>query len=78
MKGLKPRDLREKTIAELQELLEKERAALYDLRRRIALRETQDTASVKTTRHNIARIMTILTEKQRQEAGKEGPKGAKK
>lgn len=67
MKALKTRDLREKTIRELEEMVEKERAALYDLRRRLALRETQDTSSVKTTRHNIARILTVITEKKREE-----------
>lgn len=70
MKALKARDLREKTIRELEEMAEKERAALYDLRRRLALRETQDTSSVKTTRHNIARILTVLSEKKREEAKK--------
>lgn len=70
MKALKPRDLREKTIRELEEMVEKERAALYDLRRRLALRETQDTSSVKATRHNIARILTVITEKKRQELTK--------
>jgi large subunit ribosomal protein L29 len=70
MKALKPRDLREKTIRELEEMVEKERAALYDLRRRLALRETQDTSSVKTTRHNIARILTVITEKKREESKK--------
>lgn len=70
MKALKARDLREKTIRELEEVVEKERAALYDLRRRLALRETQDTSSVKTTRHNIARILTVLSEKKREEAKK--------
>lgn len=68
MKALKARDLREKTIRELEEMVEKERAALYDLRRRLALRETQDTSAVKATRHNIARILTVLTEKKREEA----------
>lgn len=70
MKALKTRDLREKTIRELEEMVEKERAALYDLRRRLALRETQDTSSVKTTRHNIARILTVITEKKREELKK--------
>ncbi len=68
MKALKTRDLREKTSRELEEMVEKERAALYDLRRRLALRETQDTSAVKTTRHNIGRILTVLTEKKREEA----------
>lgn len=67
MKALKARDLREKTIRELEEMAEKERAALYDLRRRLALRETQDTTAVKTTRHNLARILTVLTEKKNEE-----------
>lgn len=63
MKALKPSDLREKTVQELQELLEKEQAALYETRRKLVFREIKDVNSVREHRHNIARIHTIIGEK---------------
>lgn len=65
MKELKAKDLRSKSIAELEELLEKERASLYRARRDLVVRQTTDTASVKARCHNIARILTVITEKKR-------------
>ncbi|MGI8924541.1 MAG: 50S ribosomal protein L29 [Fimbriimonadales bacterium] len=65
MKALKVNDLREKTVQELQELLEKERIALYDSRRKLVFREIKDVNLVREHRHNIARIMTLITEKKR-------------
>jgi large subunit ribosomal protein L29 len=63
MSALKIRDLREKTIAELEEAVAKERASLYDVRRKLSFREIKDTNAVKTHRHNIARLLTLITEK---------------
>ena len=60
---MKARDLREQSAEELQELLTKERAALYKARRDLVFRQMTDTASLKIRRHNIARILTILGEK---------------
>jgi len=65
MKALKVNDLREKTVEELQELLEKERVALYDSRRKLVFREIKNVNLVREHRHNIARFMTLITEKQR-------------
>jgi large subunit ribosomal protein L29 len=65
MKDLKPADLREKSVPELEELLEKEKAALYKARRDLVFRQMTDTASLKVRRHNIARIHTVIAEKKR-------------
>jgi large subunit ribosomal protein L29 len=65
MKGLKPSELNEKTVPELEELLKQERAGLYKARRDLVFRQLTDTASLKVRRHNIARILTIISEKQR-------------
>ena len=65
MKDLKASELRDKSVPELDEMLKKERAVLYKARRDLVLRQMTDTASLKVRRHNIARIMTIITEKQR-------------
>ena len=65
MKTLKCDELRDKNVQELQELLEKERASLYETRRKLVFREVKDVNSVREHRHNIARIATIITEKKR-------------
>jgi ribosomal protein L29 len=38
---------------------------LFQLRQNKAVRKLSDTASIRITRHNIARLHTIITEKQR-------------
>lgn len=63
MKSLKPTELRDKSVPELETLLAQERAALYKARRDLVFRQMTDTASLKVRRHNIARIMTLIGEK---------------
>lgn len=65
MKDLMPSELRDKSVPELEEILKKERAALYKARRDLVFRQITDTASLKVRRHNIARILTIIEEKKR-------------
>ncbi|HJP84054.1 MAG TPA: 50S ribosomal protein L29 [Fimbriimonadaceae bacterium] len=63
MKDLKPSELRDKSVPELEELVKQERAALYKSRRDLVFRQMTDTASLKIRRHNIARILTAIAEK---------------
>jgi large subunit ribosomal protein L29 len=65
MKDLKPTDLRDKSVPELEEMIREERASLYLARRDLVFRRITDTASLKVRRHNIARMMTIIAEKKR-------------
>ncbi len=65
MKHLKNSELREKSVPELEELLVRERADLYKARRDLVFRQMTDVASLKVRRHNIARIMTTITQKKR-------------
>ena len=65
MKELKPTELRDKTVPELEEMVNQERAALYKARRDLVFRQMTDTASLKVRRHNIARMLTLITEKKR-------------
>lgn len=65
MKDLKTDELREKSVPELQDLLEHERASLYKARRDLVFRQITDVASLKIRRHNIARILTIIAEKKK-------------
>ncbi|MCW5935893.1 MAG: 50S ribosomal protein L29 [Fimbriimonadaceae bacterium] len=65
MKAIKATDLRSKTVPELEEMLRAERAAIFKARRDLVFRQTTDVASLKTRRHNIARILTLINEKKR-------------
>lgn len=65
MKETKAKDLRDKTVPELEELLEGERAALYKARRDLVFRQITDVKSLKARRHNIARLLTLIGEKKR-------------
>lgn len=65
MKALSTKELRSKKLEELQELLKQERGALFEDRRKLAFREGKDTNVVKNRRHNVARILTLITEMER-------------
>lgn len=65
MKSIKATDLRDKSVPELEQLIKDERAALYRARRDLVFRQSTDTTGLKTRRHNIARILTIIQEKKR-------------
>jgi len=65
MKDTKAKELREKSVPELETLLVEERAALYKARRDLVFRQITDTSTIKVRRHNIARILTIIDEKKR-------------
>ncbi|HRF58623.1 MAG TPA: 50S ribosomal protein L29 [Fimbriimonadaceae bacterium] len=65
MKDLKASELREKSVPDLEGLLDKERADLYKARRDLVFRQITDTAGLKVRRHNIARILTVIEEKKK-------------
>lgn len=65
MKDLKAKEVREKSVPELEEMVRQERAALYKARRDLVFRQTTDTTSLKVRRHNIARLLTVISEKKR-------------
>lgn len=65
MKGLKAKELREKNVPELEDLVRAERAGLYKARRDLVFRQTTDVAQLKTRRKNIARLLTLIEEKKR-------------
>lgn len=63
MKELKAKELRDKDVPELEKMLDEERAALYKARRDLVFRRITDTSTLKARRHNIARILTLISEK---------------
>jgi large subunit ribosomal protein L29 len=59
------KELRAKPINELQALLNEKRESLRAMRFKVAQRQLKKVHDVKNTRRDIARILTILKEKQR-------------
>jgi ribosomal protein L29 len=68
MKAIKAQELRDKSVPELEEMIKQERAALYKARRDLVFRQLTDFKSVAVRRHNIARILTVITEKKQGES----------
>ncbi len=64
MKGKPASELRQLTNAELERLLQDDKAQLMRLRFQKALGELQDTSAIKATKREIARIKTILRERE--------------
>lgn len=62
MKNFKAKELREKSVPELEAMVKEERAALYKARRDLVFRQSTDTTGLKTRRHNIARLLTVIQE----------------
>ena len=60
---MKAKDLREKSVEELQSTLGEEQEAQFKLRMQQATGQLTQTHEVKKTRRNIARIKMVLTQK---------------
>lgn len=67
MKDLRTSELKDKSVPELQQMVATERASLYKARRDLVFRRVTDTASLKARRHNIARLLTAISERKRGE-----------
>lgn len=66
---MKPGELREMTTVELQEQLEKDRQELFNLRFQAATQQLENPRRVREVRKNVARILTILSERGLKETG---------
>jgi large subunit ribosomal protein L29 len=56
--------LREMSDDELRREIAKQRASLFDFRRRHAMRQVDNTAAIRAARKQIARALTILRERE--------------
>jgi large subunit ribosomal protein L29 len=75
-KRVKPADLRTRTPDELAEQLETLGKEIFNLRFQRASGQLENTARVRQARREIARIKTILGERQRHTAQGTAPQGA--
>jgi large subunit ribosomal protein L29 len=74
---LKPKELRDLTDEELRQQEAELRRKLFTLRFQIATGQQDNTAALKETKRDIARILTILRERElaRERETKQGQKG---
>ncbi|NUL82819.1 MAG: 50S ribosomal protein L29 [Armatimonadetes bacterium] len=68
MRATKAKDYRSMAYNDLLEELEDKKKALYRLRVQVSLMQMKDTASLNYAKKDIARIMTVINEKQREQA----------
>lgn len=63
---MKTTEIRELSVADLQERIETEKAALQNLKLNHAVSPVENPTLIRKARRDIARMMTILAEKQNQ------------
>ncbi|HAW08441.1 MAG: 50S ribosomal protein L29 [Chloroherpetonaceae bacterium] len=63
MKPHSAKDLRELSDKEIENLYDESKESLMRLRIQSSLKQLNDTASLKVTKKDIARILTIITER---------------
>ena len=76
MKGMKASDLRTRSQDELSDQVDTLGKEIFNLRFQRASGQLENTARVRQVRRNIARIKTILGERQRQSDRQRAPQGA--
>ncbi len=67
---MKTADLRDKTIDELAEDLAEAKEELFNLRFQLATNQLDNTARIKQVRKDIARIRTVMREREQAEENK--------
>ncbi len=63
---MKITEIREKTSAELVELLKQQKAELFNLRFQHAINQLDNPMKIVETKKTIAKILTVITEKEKQ------------
>lgn len=63
---MKTTEIRELSVADLQERIEAEQAALQSLKLNHAVSPVENPTTIRKARRDIARMMTVLAEKQNQ------------
>ncbi len=61
---MKPAEIREMSIAEIQDKIEQEQAQLHQLELNHVVSPLENPLKIRQTRKNIARLKTILCQKQ--------------
>ena len=65
---MKPKELRDLTVDELREKHRQYKEELFNLRFQNAIGQLSNTSRIKEVRHTIARVLTVLQEKETADA----------
>lgn len=65
---MKAKELHDNTVAELKEEEGRIRRELFDLQFKHGTRQLQDTASMSRSRRQLARVLTVISQKSREQA----------
>ncbi|HIZ85721.1 MAG TPA: 50S ribosomal protein L29 [Candidatus Coprenecus stercoravium] len=68
---MKPKEIREMSIKDLRERIETEKANLAQMKLNHAVSPIEDTSKIRKAGKDIARMLTILTEKENQAKSEE-------
>jgi large subunit ribosomal protein L29 len=66
--ALRGKDLRELPVEELESRAKEMRRSIFNLRVRMVTKEIEDTSKIKYEKRDLARLMTVLSEKRRAQA----------
>jgi large subunit ribosomal protein L29 len=72
----KPAELRTLPDDELRSRLDSAKEELFNLRFQLATGQLDNPMRIKQVRHEVARLMTVLTERELEEPGTGAPEGA--
>jgi len=75
---LNPKELREKSVKELLDQLKELQSQLLKLRAEARLGTLKNTAAIRNTRKDIARILTVLAEKKKEKTKQTASKSSSK
>ncbi len=64
---MKPKEIREMAIKDLRERIETEKQNMSHLKMNHVISPVENTSSIKKAKEDIARMMTILAEKEKEE-----------
>ena len=65
---MKPSEIRELTVAEIEERIEAERDRLHRMQMAHAVSPLENPMQMRVAKQNIARLLTILTERRKSES----------
>ncbi|MEL6316232.1 MAG: 50S ribosomal protein L29 [Pseudomonadota bacterium] len=73
---MKAAELRQKSTDELNEMLVQLKKEAFNLRFRAATSQVEDTSRIRAVRRDVARVKTIITERDAQEAAQAADEAA--
>lgn len=75
---MKPSEMRTKNLKELVKMADEKREALFGLKLKMNLGQLAKTSDIRIAKRDVARLLTIIKEKNEKTGVKDGTKGSAK